>query len=105
MSHELRIEMAKLARRENVNVLIVDTETNGTEPTKDQMIEIGAILYSVEHRTTLCQLSFLLEGASHNNCEHINGIPFAALQRVPIGLAERQWDQQAKHLQCIALSL
>jgi DNA polymerase-3 subunit epsilon len=41
-------------------VLIVDTETTGLAPHSSQVIEIGAILYSVRHQTTLQQMSILL---------------------------------------------
>ena len=42
-----------------LNLLIIDTETTGIDPTVDRVIEIGAILYSVNCKTTLAQLSFL----------------------------------------------
>lgn len=41
-------------------VLIIDTETTGLEPENGQVIEIGAILYSVSHQTTIQQVSVLL---------------------------------------------
>lgn len=63
----------------NLNVLIIDTETNGDDPAKHQIVEVGAVLYSVEHHTTICQVSYLCD-APHNDCEHINGIPFPAIK-------------------------
>lgn len=43
-----------------MNLLIIDTETTGVDPQKDSVVEVGAILYNVEHRTVLNQLSFLM---------------------------------------------
>lgn len=61
------------------NVLIVDTETTGIDPDADTVIELGAILYSIEHQTTISQFSCLYH-ADHNPCEHINRIPTSAVQ-------------------------
>lgn len=54
-------------------LLIVDTETTGIDAQQDQLIEIGAVLFSVPHRSVMQQLSFLLPITS-NAAEHINGI-------------------------------
>lgn len=62
-----------------MNVLIIDTETNGADPQQHQVVEVGAVLYSVSHRTTICQVSYLCD-APHNDCEHINGIPLDAIK-------------------------
>lgn len=59
-------------------VLIVDTETTSLDPSSGQVIEVGAILYSVEHQTTIQQISFLLP-AGGNPAEHINRIKPASL--------------------------
>ena len=56
------------------NVLIVDTETTGIDPASDTVIELGAILYSVEHQTVISQFSCLYH-ADDNPSEHINKIP------------------------------
>ncbi len=61
--------------------LIVDTETTGLDREKDSVIEIGAILYSVEHHTSLIQFS-TLQYAPTNAAEPINRIPVAALRDV-----------------------
>ena len=61
-----------------MKVLIIDTETTGLDVKHDRVIEIGTILYSVTHRTTLFQFSTLLN-ASDNAAEHINRIPEAVL--------------------------
>lgn len=61
------------------NVLIVDVETTGLDPTSDEIIEFGAVLYSVEHQTTIAQAS-CLSHADGNPCERINRIPEAAVR-------------------------
>lgn len=55
-------------------LLIVDVETTGTEPAHDQLIEIGAILYSVSQRCTLQQLSTLVPVTGDNAALAINRI-------------------------------
>jgi DNA polymerase III subunit epsilon len=64
-----------------MKVLIIDTETSGLDPKRDWVIEIGAVLYSVTHRTTLFQLSTLLN-AQENAAELINRIPPAVLPEI-----------------------
>lgn len=61
--------------------LIVDTETTGLDPVTDRVIEIAALLYSVEQHTTLSQFATLLPGES-NAAERVNRIPIAALGEV-----------------------
>jgi DNA polymerase-3 subunit epsilon len=69
--------------------LIVDTETTGLDPQKDAVIEIGCVLYSVAHQTTLIQFSTLIYAAS-NAAESVNRITPAALadieDRYPLNL-------------------
>ncbi|WP_414153417.1 3'-5' exonuclease [Prochlorococcus sp. MIT 1300] len=55
-------------------LLILDTETTGLDPLKDQCLEIGAILFSVSSRSTLAQQSFLIP-VDENSAEGINQIP------------------------------
>jgi DNA polymerase-3 subunit epsilon len=62
-------------------VLILDTETTGLEPKRDSLIELGMVLYSVEHLTTLVQLSFLLP-VGDNPAEKINKIPEIAARKM-----------------------
>lgn len=52
---------------------LIDLETTGLDPATDEVIEVGAILYSVEHRAVLQQVSTLLPVRS-NGAEDINGI-------------------------------
>jgi DNA polymerase-3 subunit epsilon len=64
-------------------VLILDTETTDLDPDKGQVIELGAILYSVKHQTTLQQVSTLLPATS-NLAERINRITPASLAAISI---------------------
>lgn len=66
-------------------VLIIDTETTGLDAAKDRVIEVGCILFDVEHATPLVSYSTLLP-ATDNPAESINRIPAAALRE--IGSAE-----------------
>ena len=54
-------------------VLILDTETTGLDENKDEVIEIGAILFDVSSKCVLSQVSFLFP-VNINEAEHINGI-------------------------------
>lgn len=60
------------------NCLIVDTETTGIDPGCTEVIEIGAILYSVEHNNILGSAAFILPG-TENAAEAINHISPALL--------------------------
>lgn len=60
------------------NVLIIDTETTGTNHDTDQVVEVGAVLWSVEHATRRYAYSAIV-GAPDNPAHHINGIPEAAV--------------------------
>lgn len=64
-----------------MKLLIIDTETTGLDVERHRTIEVAAILYSVPHRTTLFQLSTLLN-ANDNAAEHINRIPPAVLPEI-----------------------
>lgn len=70
------------------NALIIDTETTGLDPKLDCVIEVGMVLYSVEHQSTLMQFSTLLPAGS-NPCESINRISCAALQSTALARANR----------------
>lgn len=54
-------------------LLILDTETTGLDPLRDQCIEVGAVLFDLSHRAVLSQVSFLLPCQS-NSAQVINGI-------------------------------
>ena len=54
-------------------VLIIDTETTGLDENKDEVIEIGCILFHVSSRSVLSQVSFLLPVRT-NEAEYVNGI-------------------------------
>ena len=55
-------------------ILILDTETTGLDENKDEVIEIGCILFDVSFKCVLSQVSFLFP-VNINEAEHVNGIP------------------------------
>ena len=61
------------------NVTILDLETTGLDPAKDEVIEVGAILYSVKHQTVLQQYSTVIP-VKENPQESINRISVEASQ-------------------------
>lgn len=63
------------------NLLIIDTETSGLDPAVDKVVELAAILYSVDYQTILHQMSSICEAQS-NDAERINRIPVDALRTV-----------------------
>lgn len=65
-------------------LLILDTETTGLSPTTDSLCEVAGVLFSVEHRAVIQQVSFLLP-VDDNPVQHINGIsPELASWRAPL---------------------
>lgn len=65
------------------NVVIIDTETTGLSVEKGaKLIEIGAVLYSVKHRTVLQTISTLVP-CETNEAQDINGIS-AEASRLPM---------------------
>lgn len=64
------------------NVLIIDVETTGIDPETANICEVGAILYSVDHRCTLAEISWLTP-VEENPQQHRNGITPAATQLLP----------------------
>lgn len=60
-------------------ILIIDTETTGTDPAKNAVIEIAAVLFDIDSLTYVEAFSSLLPAVS-NAAEKINGIPEAALR-------------------------
>ena len=54
-------------------ILILDTETTGLDENKDEVIEIGCILFDVNHKCVLSQVSFLFP-VDNNEAEYVNGI-------------------------------
>jgi DNA polymerase III subunit epsilon len=69
-----------------VNVLIFDTETTGLSPDKGaECIEIGAILYNVEHRAILSQVSTVLAVKAIGQ-EETHGISLDISNAVPFNV-------------------
>ena len=64
----------KRVKNKNIEkVLILDTETTGLDENKDEVIEIGCILFHVSSRSVLSQVSFLFP-VIKNEAEYVNGI-------------------------------
>ena len=61
-----------------MNILILDIESTGLDPAKDRAIEVGCVLYSLQHSTMLRSFSTLIAGDG-NAAEAINRIPPAAV--------------------------
>jgi DNA polymerase-3 subunit epsilon len=59
-------------------LLILDTETTGLDPAEDRIVEVGAVLWSVQHACTLSSWSELVVG-DDNPAESVNRIPGSAL--------------------------
>lgn len=71
-------------------VCILDLETTGVDRENDQILEVGYVLWSVEHCTILEVYSGLLPAAA-NPAQEVNGIPQAALPVEP-------WDDVWEHV-------
>lgn len=71
-------------------ILFLDTETSGLDPKVDHLIEVGLVLWDVQHRAVLQASSWLVQAPS-NAAEHVNGIPAAVL---PQGLSRRGIEAQ-----------
>ena len=61
-------------KKKNEKILILDTETTGLDENKDEVIEIGCILFDVSFKCVLSQVSFLFP-VGNNEAEYVNGIP------------------------------
>jgi len=74
-------------------ICILDTETSGLDPKKDVVIEVGLIVFDLQHLAPIHVFSSLVF-ANGNEAEKHNGIPAALLQDAPP--AELVWNQVAK---------
>lgn len=64
-------------------ICICDVESTGLNPTTDEVIELGCILYSLSHNTVLQQVSTLMPvSVDVNPVEHINGISAGAASKL-----------------------
>lgn len=66
----------------SMKLLIIDTETTGLTPADSTVIELGAVLFDVELRSVICQISFLLPSLT-NEAEFVNRIQPELTMRVP----------------------
>jgi DNA polymerase III subunit epsilon len=64
-----------------MKILILDTETTGLNPKTDYVLEVAAILWSLEYRFIISQISTLIyyKPLIENPAEPINGIPSGVL--------------------------
>ena len=67
------ISNSEVKNKKIEKILILDTETTGLDENKDEIIEIGCILFHVASKSVLSQVSFLFP-VSSNEAEHVNGI-------------------------------
>lgn len=84
------------------NLLIIDLETTGLDPTQHRPIELGAVFYSVQHHCVLHQLSTLFP-ADKNPAQTVNKISvdasFAALDQCDAAIALfSRWVEKADYL-------
>lgn len=77
---------ARSSSRQLVRLLVLDTETTGLSPEQGECIEVGAVLFHVQTRAVLTQVSFLLPCPT-NGAEAINGIPAAVSE------LEQPWQE------------
>ena len=71
-------------------ILILDTETTGLDENKDEVIEIGCILFDVSFKCVLSQVSFLFP-VNNNEAENINGISAEVLSLIHISEPTRPY--------------
>ena len=77
-----------------MNLLITDWETTGPDASHHKRLELGLILYSVEHNAVLQSLSTLLPiGDDPNIAQPINGIAPAAANEITPDLAKAIFQQ------------
>ena len=68
------------------NVLILDTETSGLDPKTSKTIEVGVILFSLDHMQAISSFSSLIRcDGQPKETEAINGIPSGMLPLAPEG--------------------
>jgi len=60
-------------------ILILDLETTGVTPGTDRIVEVGLLLYSVTHRSTIRAMSSVVDSGVGNPAESINRVPGAIL--------------------------
>lgn len=77
-------------------LLLIDCETTGTDPERDSLCEVGAILFSVEYKAVIQQFSFLIP---------VEANPAESINRIPVGLTASIYfneDTMKNMLSCMA---
>ena len=76
MVEQLTLDPVLLNQKPEIpkNILIVDLETTGLDSDSDQVIEVAAALFNVEHREVFQSLCFLLPCEGPNTAQRINHI-------------------------------
>lgn len=78
-------------------VLLFDTETTGTDPAKDQVVEAAGLLVSAKHASFIAGFTYTIH-ATANPAAALNGIP-AELLAEHGGQAAAVWDRVAAWMQ------
>jgi len=68
--------------RADVDLLLIDVETTGVDPSKDRVIEVAAAFFNLERAMVVEQHSWLVR-AEENAAEEVNGIPAEILRTHP----------------------
>ena len=74
-------------------IAIYDLETDGVDPSAHRPIELGLLLWSAEHLTTIAQASYLIRSERGNAAESANHIPAAALVDDAAITEEQAWTR------------
>lgn len=79
-----------------LRLLLLDCETTGLDLASEHLCEVGAVLFSVPHRSVLQQLSFLCP-VLQNRAQDVNGIdPAITLEPMPQPEAYRLFEAMVK---------
>ena len=71
-----------------MRTVILDVETTGTNPDHDRVIEVGAVLFDLDHVSVVHCFSTIVRSDT-NEAESVNGIPVGLLRSelAPVGIS------------------
>ena len=69
---------------------LLDTETNGLDPSRDRTIEVAVTLFDVKHAQPVASFASLIRGEAKNEAQPTNGIPAEMLPEARE--SERVWS-------------